>query len=105
MPYAGRLDAVDGISINPTGEVLICWDWSIGNAATQDLGELLDRYDPYAIPKARAILTGGMAALRALAQARGHEPDPAGYDSICDMCRLLRQAGTRPAPRKDHAQE
>ena len=51
---------------------------------------ILDRYDPYAIPEARALLEGGTGALVALARERGVGPDPEGYYSVCDLCRSMR---------------
>jgi hypothetical protein len=92
VPYGGRLDQVDCISIEPDGGVSVCWDWIIGVAAPGTIVELLEAYDPYAIPEATAVLKGGIPALAALCRERGVEPDAAGYYSICDACRSLRRA-------------
>jgi pyruvate-formate lyase-activating enzyme len=81
------------IGIEPDGGVDICWEWTIGNAAEEDILEILDRYDPYEIPEAKALLEGGVATLADLYRAQGVEPEPEGYYSICDMCRSLRRAG------------
>ena len=83
VPYAGRLDEIDCLSIEPDGGVSICHDWTIGNAGEEDILDLIDRYDPYVLPEARAILHGGVA------------PDTGGYYSICDMCRSVRRAMKR----------
>jgi hypothetical protein len=91
VPYGARLDEVTCIGIEPDGGVSICWDWTIGNADQEDILSILDGYDPYAIPEARAMLEGGVGALVELARARGVEPDPAGYFSICDLCRSVRK--------------
>jgi hypothetical protein len=91
MPYTGPLDDIGSISFEPDGGVAVCEDLIIGNAAQQDILEILSGYDPCQIPETRAILEGGMAGLAELARAHGIEPDPEGYYSICDMCTSLRQ--------------
>jgi hypothetical protein len=92
VPYGGRLDQVECISIEPGGEVSVCWDWTIGTAVPGTIVELLEAYDPYAIPEAAAVLEGGIPALAALCRERGVTRDTAGYYSICDACRSLRRA-------------
>jgi hypothetical protein len=91
VPYGARLDEMGCPSIEPDGSVHICYDWTIGNAGEEDILDILDRYDPYAIPQARALLEGGITALVELARAKGVEPDPGGYYSICDLCRSTRK--------------
>ncbi|MBN1580087.1 MAG: radical SAM protein [Anaerolineae bacterium] len=91
VPYGSRLDEMSCISIEPDGGISICYDWTIGNATQENVLEILERYDPYAISEAKALLTGGVAALVDLAQARGIDPDPRGYYSICDLCRSMRK--------------
>jgi hypothetical protein len=90
VPYGARLDEMDCIGIAPDGGVSICYEWTIGNAAEHDILDILDGYDPYAIPEAKALLEGGVTALVELARTRGVEPDPGGYYSICDLCRSMR---------------
>jgi hypothetical protein len=92
VPYGGRLDQVDCISIEPDGGVSICWDWIIGYAGERDILAILDDYDPYAIPEAKAILEGGVTELAVLLASWGVEANPEGYTSICDMCRSLRRS-------------
>jgi hypothetical protein len=92
VPYGGRLDRVECISIEPDGGIGICWEWEIGTARPGTILELLEAYDPHALPAAAAVLEGGIPALAALCRARGIAPDPAGYYSICDACRALRRA-------------
>jgi hypothetical protein len=96
VPYGSRLDEVTCIGIEPDGGVSICWDWTIGNAGEEDILDILDRYDPYVIPEAKAILDGGVGALVELARTEGVQPDPGGYYSICDLCRSLRKEMDRP---------
>jgi hypothetical protein len=92
VPYGSRLDEMDCPGIEPDGGVSICHDWTIGNVGEEDILEILERYDPYAIPEARAILQGGVVELVGLAHARGIELDPGGYYSICDLCKSIRKA-------------
>jgi len=91
VPYGGRLDEVDCVSIEPDGAISVCWDLIVGNAAEDDVLAILDSYDPYAIPEAKVILEGGVAALVEMARTRGIVPDPDGYYSVCDLCRSIRR--------------
>jgi hypothetical protein len=97
MPYSGRLDEVNSISIEPDGSVAVCYEFFIGNAGQCDIVEMLQNYDPYQIPEMRAILEGGVTELARLASAKGVEPDPNGYYSVCDMCRSIRRELTKSA--------
>jgi hypothetical protein len=91
MPYTGRLDEVSSITLEPDGGISICPEYIIGNAAQRDIVETLRDYDPYRDPYMRAILEGGVAGLVELARAKGLEPDPEGYYSVCDLCRSTRR--------------
>ncbi|MBL7200396.1 MAG: radical SAM protein [Anaerolineae bacterium] len=91
MPYTGQLDQVGSISVEPDGGIAVCDEWIIGNAAQRDVVDILRDYDPVRIPEMKAILGGGIAGLVELARARGIEPDPGGYYSVCDRCRSIRR--------------
>lgn len=91
MPYTGPLDEIGSIGVEPDGAISVCHELVIGNAAQEDVVEILQRYDPYQIPEARALLQGGVGALVELARARGIALDPGGYCSACDLCRSLRR--------------
>jgi pyruvate-formate lyase-activating enzyme len=91
MPYTGPLNAIGSIGVEPDGAISICHELAIGNAAQEDVLAILQRYDPYQIPEARALLEGGVSALVELARARGIALDPGGYYSVCDLCRSLRK--------------
>ena len=91
MPYTGPLDAIGSIGVEPDGAITVCHELAIGNAAQEDVVEILQRYDPYKIPEARALLQGGVAALVELAHAQGITLDPGGYYSVCDLCRSMRR--------------
>jgi hypothetical protein len=96
MPYTGPLDDIDCVSIEPDGDIEVCWGLYIGNAGQDDVVEVLRGYDPYRIPEAQAILEGGTTALLELARSKGVFPDPAGYYSVCDLCRSIRRRMTEP---------
>jgi MoaA/NifB/PqqE/SkfB family radical SAM enzyme len=91
MPYTGPLDEIGSIGVEPDGAISVCHELAIGNAAQEDVIEILQRYDPYQIPEARALLQGGVGALVELARARGIALDRDGYYSVCDLCRSLRR--------------
>lgn len=91
LPYTGRLDEVGGISVEPDGSITVCDEFVIGKAVPGAIVPLLRHYDPYRFPEMKAILEGGVAGLAELARARGVATDPAGYYSVCDMCKSLRR--------------
>jgi hypothetical protein len=91
VPYAGRLDQIDCISIEPNGDVAVCKQFYIGNAAKQNTIDILQNYNPHAIPEMEAIFQGGMATLEEYAMQKGVTPSSEGYFSICDKCIDLRQ--------------
>jgi hypothetical protein len=91
LPYTGRLDKVGGVSVEPDGSIMVCDEFVIGNAAQGDTVQMLRSYDPYRLPEMKAILEGGVARLAELARAKGVEPDPVGYYSVCDMCKSIRR--------------
>jgi hypothetical protein len=95
VPYAGRLDNITGISIEPDGSVMVCKELSIGNAAATNILDILDNYDPSKNPMTAAILHGGTGKLAQFARQKGILPNPDGYYSICDKCVDLRRRSAR----------
>lgn len=91
IPYTNMLDSVEVIGIEPDGSVGVCDDLYIGNASRTDIIEILEAYDPFENLEMKAILEDGMTGLVRLARAKGVEPDPEGYYSICHMCKSLRK--------------
>ena len=91
MPYTEPLDQVRTISIEPDGRVTVCENFHIGNAFTKDINNILENYDPFKIPEAKAILEKGMDGLMKWAKNRNVEPKPEGYYNICHMCTDLRE--------------
>ncbi len=91
VPYTSRMDQLNGISIEPDGNVSVCNELFIGNAARDNVADIVKGYDPYKIEAIRAILRGGVAGLASFAREKGVEPEPGGYYSICDECIDLRR--------------
>lgn len=91
VPYAGRLDQVTSISVEPDGNILVCKEFPIGNASQRDIVDILNNYNPYGNPEMKAILQGGTSKLVEFASEKGVDSDPDGYYSICDMCIGLRR--------------
>ncbi len=91
VPYAGRLDSISCISIEPDADIKVCNEYSIGNALKRSVVDILEKYNPYKDPEAEAILQGGMLKLTEYARKKGILPDPDGYYTICGMCTDLRR--------------
>ena len=91
MPYAGRLDQVTSISVEPDGSISVCKEFAIGNAKQRDVVNVLQSYDPYKIPEMKTILQGGIEKLEEFAYRKGIITNPDGYFSICDKCIDLRR--------------
>jgi MoaA/NifB/PqqE/SkfB family radical SAM enzyme len=91
VPYSSRPDRIKVISIEPNGDISICREFSIGNAGTQHVIDLLENYDPYQFPEMEAVLKGGMIKLEEFAREKGIVPAADGYYSICDKCVDLRR--------------
>jgi len=89
MPYTDPLTEISSLSIVPNGDVTAC-GFVIGNIYSEDMRDIVARYDPYANDVMRAILEGGVPALLAYAQAAGITIDLSQCCSICDICGLVR---------------
>ena len=90
MPYTEPLNNLSCISVEPDGRVAVCDGFYLGDASESDVLRLIEGYDPFDVPEMRAIIDGGVEGLASLARARGVEPDPEGYYSVCHMCTDLR---------------
>ncbi|MFB0557902.1 MAG: radical SAM protein [Candidatus Bathyarchaeia archaeon] len=96
MPHTEPLDHVSCISVEPDGKVAVCDELYLGDASESDILRLIVGYDPFEVPEMRAVIEDGMEGLASLARARGVEPYPEGYYSVCQMCSdLRRRLGTR----------
>jgi len=91
VPYTEELDSVKTIYVEPDGRIAICKDFYIGNASETDIIDIMENYDPFKIPEAKAIIENGMEGLINLANTKGVEPDPSGYYNVCHMCTDIRK--------------
>jgi len=91
VPYTEELDSVKGICVEPDGRIGVCKEFYIGNASETDIIDLIENYDPFKIPEAKAIVQNGMVGLTDWARNHGIEPDPKGYYNICHMCTDIRR--------------
>jgi hypothetical protein len=86
VPYANPLDSVRSVCVGPDGEIAVCNGFHIGNANERDIIDLIEDYDPFAMPEMKPIIEGGMEGLAQWATSKGVEPAAEGYYSICHMC-------------------
>ena len=94
-PYTDSLDSVKCILVEPDGKIAVCNDFYIGNAFETDIINLIEDYNPFKIPEMKAIIKNGMEGLVNWARAKGIEPDPRGYYSICHMCTDIRKRASK----------
>jgi len=90
MPYTEPLDRMKSISVEPDGKVAVCNDMYIGDASETDVVRIIEGYDPFEISAAKALIMDGVDGLVEWASAKGVEPDPEGYYTICHMCTDIR---------------
>jgi MoaA/NifB/PqqE/SkfB family radical SAM enzyme len=95
VPYTEELDSVKTICVAPDGRIAVCTDFYIGNAFETDIIEIIEDYDPFKIPEAKAIIESGMEGLINWARTKGVEPDPRGYYNVCHMCIDIRRRVNR----------
>jgi sulfatase maturation enzyme AslB (radical SAM superfamily) len=91
MPYTGRPDEIDCVSINSHGDVGIC-SYSIGNVHKNDVLTILDNYNPHKNPATRALLEGGAAALLDYAAGLGITADISDCHTACNVCEKIMTA-------------
>ena len=86
MPYTERLNQIKAISVEPDGRVAVCKDFYIGSAYQRDIIDIIENYDPFLIPEAKAIVEDGIAGLMNWARTKGVKPDSKGYYNVCHIC-------------------
>jgi len=79
LPYTEKLDSLKGIYVEPDGKISVCKEFYIGNASETDIIDIIENYDPFKIPEAKAIIKNGMTGLLARAKTKGVKPTPEGY--------------------------
>ena len=95
MPYTEKLDSVKTICVVPDGRIAVCNDFYIGNASETGIIGIIENYDPFKIPEAKAIIENGMEGLINWARTKGVEPDPEGYYNVCHLCTDIRKRVNR----------
>ena len=95
VPYTEELDSVKTMYVEPDGRIAVCTDFYIGNAFETDIIEIIENYDPFKIPEAKAIIESGMEGLINWARTKGVEPDSTGYYNVCHMCTDIRRKVNR----------
>jgi MoaA/NifB/PqqE/SkfB family radical SAM enzyme len=87
-PCAG-LANIDNMVIVPNGDVMSC-GFAIGNIYTEDILDIVRRYDPYENEAMAAVINGGIAGLLACAEKRGVQFDISEYYASCwDACNAI----------------
>jgi len=95
VPYTEELDSVKTIYVEPDGKIAVCKDFYIGNAFETDIIGIIENYDPFKIPEAKAIIESDMEGLINWARTKGVEPDSTGYYNVCHMCTDIRRKVNR----------
>jgi len=87
-PCDGPLN-IRGFLINPNGDVGVC-GFVIGNIYTEDILDIISRYNPYENEGMAAMINGGFAGLLSYAEKRGVQIDISKYYSSCwDACNAI----------------
>jgi len=95
LPYTEKLDSAKTICAEPDGRIAVCNEFYIGNASETDIIDIIENYDPFNMPEAKAIIENGMEGLINWAKTKGVKPDPEGYYNICGMCTDIRKKVNR----------
>jgi MoaA/NifB/PqqE/SkfB family radical SAM enzyme len=88
VPYTGKLDNIETISINPNGDVIVC-SFIIGNVYRDSIIEILNGYNPYENPMMLRLIRGGVSELIKFAEENGVLIDTAKFYSACSVCREI----------------
>jgi MoaA/NifB/PqqE/SkfB family radical SAM enzyme len=86
----GTLENVTSISIDPNGDVRICW-FVIGNIYQENIIDILKKYNPYEHALMKHIMTGEVARLVEYANNNGLEIDLSQFYDTCEICRHIAQ--------------
>lgn len=88
QPYTSPPTEVRSISIEPSGDVVVC-AFVIGNINRAPISDILGSYEPMSDPVIAALMERGAAGLLDIAARRGIDVDPAKCYSVCDICRAI----------------
>jgi len=84
--YGSDLAAPTVFTVDPVGDVSICWGLTIGNAQRRSLTEVIAQYEPTRDSVTATLLSEGPAGLLSLPAAAGFHPRES-YANVCDLCR------------------
>lgn len=91
LPYTEPLDLIHTVYVEPDGRIAICKEFYIGNAFETDIVDIIENYDPFKFPEAKALIENGIVGLTNWASERGVKPDPTGYYNVCHRCTAIRR--------------
>ena len=86
-----RLDDITCICVEPNGDIPICDAVLLGNADEDDIIELLEAYEPYAIPELKAILEEGVAGSDSRDNLNSADISREGHYTLCELCMSKRR--------------
>jgi len=79
------------ITIEPSGEVDICWGLTIGNAKEKSLGQIIREYDWRKHPIIKTLVEEGPLGLAKNAKIGGFHIQEGRYVNKCHMCIKIRK--------------
>ena len=86
--YTSRLDDIDELMIDCSGDVLAC-DFPIGNIMVNNILDIIKGYDPYNNPYTKALLENGIRGMLKEAGNNGIVIDTSDYYTPCGVCRAI----------------
>jgi len=91
------LRSPESITIEPSGEVDICWNLAIGNAKKKPLGRIIREYQWRESPIIRTLVEEGPTGLVKDARKRGFRFQETRYINKCHLCVELRKVINPPS--------
>jgi MoaA/NifB/PqqE/SkfB family radical SAM enzyme len=95
LPYTEPLDSIHTVCVEPDGRIDICKEFYIGNAFETDIVAIIESYDPFRIPEAKALIENGIVGLANWASERGVKSDHTEYYNVCHKCTAIRRSVNR----------
>jgi len=91
------LTSSESVTIEPSGEVDICWNLAIGNAKKKPLGKIIQEYQWQESPIIRTLVEEGPTGLIKDAEKRGFRFQEAHYINKCHLCIEVRKVINPPS--------
>ncbi len=86
--YTTRLDMVNELAVDCTGDVFAC-SFPIGNIMDSSILEIIREYNPYKNMYTKALLERGISGMIRVAKNNGVAIDVSDYYSPCEVCRAI----------------